>query len=427
MSGNNILFVVLQLVRNRIRCRSDETCRFRGSQEVKQKVIMHMDLTSNMVINIYSILLLTIILVHNLKHSEKKSFGSKLFMLILHVTVLMLFMDIFSRFDGKPDTFYPVVNYLGNFFIYLMSLILPSLWLMYAHYQVYRDEEKSMRLLYPLLFINGGNAVIVVLSQLYGWYYSIDTNNIYHRGPLFWLPVSITILILIAAFILIYSNRKNIESTYYHSLLFFALPPFLGVILQSFVYGISLMLNSVVLSLLITFFNIQNGGLYTDYLTGIYNRKRLETYMSEKISASSETRTFSAILLDLDNFKSINDSFGHDVGDDALAVSAKLLNSCLRTNDFIARFGGDEFYIILNISDFHALESAVSRINTCVEKYNQSSTKPYKLGFSMGYAVYDHQSNMKLEDFQKQIDMMMYRNKRAKKSCRTAGNKIYLQ
>ena len=374
-----------------------------------------MGLTSNMVINIYSILVVAIILVHNHKHTENKSFSSKIYQLILHVTIWMLIMDIFSRFDGNPDTIYPIVNNLGNFLVYLMSLVIPSTWFIYAHYQVYHDKKKSIRLLYPLFCINLANALMVVLSQVYGWYYTIDINNVYHRGPLFWLPVSITMLIMIAAFIMIGINRKNIESTYFPALLIFAIPPFLGVIFQSFIYGISLMLNCVVLSELIIFFNIQNGGLYTDYLTGIHNRKRLETYMSEKINASTETRTFSAILLDLDNFKAINDTFGHDVGDDALAVSAKLLKSCLRANDFIARFGGDEFYIILNISDPNVLDSAISRITASVNKYNQSSTKPYQLGFSMGYAVYDYQAGMKLEDFQKKVDMLMYQNKRAKK------------
>lgn len=172
------------------------------------------------------------------------------------------------------------------------------------------------------------------------------------------------------------------------------------------------MLNCVVLSLLIVFLNIQNQSIDTDYLTGVYNRKKLETYIKGKVSRSSENKTFSAILLDLNNFKAINDTFGHDVGDNVLETSAKLLKSSIRSNDFLARFGGDEFCIILDVSDRTNLEATVSRINDCIEKYNESCDHPYKISFSMGYAVYDYNSGMKVEEFQKQIDTLMYENKR---------------
>jgi diguanylate cyclase (GGDEF)-like protein len=171
------------------------------------------------------------------------------------------------------------------------------------------------------------------------------------------------------------------------------------------------MLNGVVLSLLIVFLNIQNQSLYTDFLTEVNNRKKLEMYMKEKISASTEDKTFSAILIDMDNFKYINDTFGHNVGDTALQIFAKLLNSCLRPNDFISRFGGDEFCIVLDISDITGLNEIINRINKRIIEYNESGVQPYKLGFSIGYAVYDYHSHMNVNDFQKQVDMLMYENK----------------
>ena len=158
--------------------------------------------------------------------------------------------------------------------------------------------------------------------------------------------------------------------------------------------------------------------MHTDYLTGVNNRKKLETYLKERINSSTKKKTFSAILIDLDNFKYVNDAFGHDMGDNALETSAKLLKSCIRSNDFIARFGGDEFCIVLDVSDRDNLEKTVCRINDCIEKYNESGIQPYKLGFSMGYDVYDYHSHMKVEEFQKHIDMLMYENKRANKEIK---------
>jgi diguanylate cyclase (GGDEF)-like protein len=185
--------------------------------------------------------------------------------------------------------------------------------------------------------------------------------------------------------------------------------------LQIAFYGISLVLNCVVLSIFIVFLNIQNHSMNTDYLTGVNNRKNLEAFLKKKVEASMGDKTFSAILIDLNNFKSINDTFGHDMGDNALQTSSKLLASCLRSNDFVARFGGDEFYIVLDISDKKDLEALVCRIKKCFENYNKSLDQPYKLGLSMGYAVYDCHSHMSVEDFQKHIDILMYKDKQRNK------------
>jgi diguanylate cyclase (GGDEF)-like protein len=330
---------------------------------------------------------------------------------MLQITALMLVVDIFSRFDGNVNTFFPIINHISNFLIFLLNPILPSYWLLYAHNQVFREDEKTRRLILPLVAINGINAVLIILTQFFGWFYYIDIDNIYHRGPFFLLAYVFIISLMLGTFIMIIVNRKKVEEKYYFSLIFFAVPPFLCIILHSVFYGISIMLNGVVLSLWIVFLNIQNHNIHTDYLTGVNNRKKLDSYLKEKISASTKDKTFSAIMMDLNNFKFINDKFGHDIGDNALQVSVKLLYSCIKSKDFIARFGGDEFCIVLDVSDRSVLDAIVSRINNCIKNYNESNEQPYEISFSMGYAVYDYHSHMTVEEFQKQIDMLMYENK----------------
>lgn len=380
---------------------------------------------SNLVIDVYSIVLLMIIFIHSLKNDEKEYLHHKLYMWVVKITILMLVADILSRFDGKPDTIYPIINRFGNFLIFTLNAILPSLWLLYVHFQVLNDEGKTKRLLYPLAAINAANVIMVVLSQFFGWFYYIDSENIYHRGPLFLLSASITIVMLLIAFVIIIVNHKKIQKRHFFALVFFAVPPCVCIILQIIFYGISLMLNSVVISLLIVFLNIQNHSLYFDYLTGVNNRKKLEIFLKDKISKSTAVKTFSAIMIDLDDFKSINDTFGHDMGDIALQTSAELLKSCLRTSDFIARYGGDEFYIVMDVCDNNDLEEIVGRIKNCIKEYNESGDQPYKLGFSMGYAVYDYHSHMKVEEFQKQIDTLMYENKQVNKQIKSNRDHYY--
>ncbi len=370
-----------------------------------------MNLTGNIVINLYSIIILIIISIHSLKQYDKISMQNKLFMVMLQITVFMLFIDIFSRFDGNPGTVYSIINYSSNFLIFLFSPLLPSFWLLFVHNFLFQDKEKLRRLLYLLYSFMAVYAIVFVSAQSFGGFYYIDAENVYHRGPLFLLSASIAVGFLLVVFVLIVKNRKKLEKKHYYSLLFFAVPPFVAIFLQIAFYGISLMLNGVVLSMLILFLNVQNQNTYTDYLTGIYNRNKFDIYLKTKISRSSEGKTFSAIMIDLNDFKSINDIFGHHVGDDALRISVKLLQSCLGPKDFIARYGGDEFYLILGSSDPLYLEKKVGEINHCVEVYNRSIEQPYKLGFSMGYAMYDPSSHLSADGFQKQIDKLMYENK----------------
>lgn len=374
-----------------------------------------MDLTGIIVLNTFAIIILIIIYIHSLKHDESSFLQKKLYIMMLSVTALMLFIDIFSRLEGKPDSIYTAMNHISNFMIFLLSPVLPSIWLLYACYNIFGEEDKIRRLLYPLLAINVGHGVMLISSLPSGWLYYIDSYNIYHRGPYFLLSPSVTVALLIATFVLIVVNRSKIGKREYFSLLFFAVPPFLCIILQIAFYGVSIILSSVVLSLLIVFFNIQSHSMYIDYLTEVNNRKMLEIYLKKKISICTENKSFSAIMLDLNNFKAINDTFGHNIGDEALQISAKLLKSCLRPNDFISRFGGDEFCIVLDSSDSTVLEMIVRRINVYFRKYNKSSGQPYKLELSMGYAVYDYHSHMDAEGFQKHIDRLMYENKRNNK------------
>lgn len=375
-----------------------------------------MSLENNIILNLYSIAVLLIICFHALKFFEKDFLSDKLYMIILYVTAFMLGVDILSRFDGNASNIYILFNHIGNFLIFLMCPVLPSLWVAYVHFQVFLDKKRTRRLLYPLCIINIIYAIIIIISQKYGWIYYIDSNNVYHRGPFFLFPALVTILLMFAAFILIIGYLRNLGERSFFTLIFFAVPPFIGIILQIAIYGISFILNGVVLSLLVVFINIQNNSMYTDYLTGVSNRKKLDAYLKKKVSLSTSEKTFSAILMDMNNFKYINDTYGHNIGDNALETAANLINSCIRSSDFIARYGGDEFCIVLDISNENDLEKLVFKLENCLEKYNMTGSHIYKLEFSMGYAVYNHRLHKGAEGFLKQLDMLMYENKQAYKN-----------
>lgn len=233
-----------------------------------------MGLESIIILNTFAISIILILRRHALKFFDKSSLPDRLYLMILHVTALLLVVDILSRFDGHMAAAYRVINHIGNFAIFLLSPVLPSLWLVYVHFQVSHDEKRTRRLYGPLLIVNFAHAVILVISQLGGgWYYRIDGDNIYHRGPLFPVPALVTILLMVTAFVITIVNRRSLGKKRFFSLVFAAIPPSVGILLQIAFYGVSVILSSVVLSLLVVFLSIQDNSMYTDYLTGVNNRQ----------------------------------------------------------------------------------------------------------------------------------------------------------
>lgn len=362
--------------------------------------------------SIISLIILFIVYMNVHNRSQKIFTSNSLFIALVRMNMIMLVIDLCKwLLNGLPGSFSMISHMTLNFLYYLLAPGAPILWLLYTNYQVYHDVKrlkKLKNLLYIPFVING----IASATSLYtGWLYLVDANNIYHRGKYLWVYVTFCFFMLGTSLFYILNNRKNLEKRYYYALITFFLPAVIGITVQLFIYGSNYTWSGTMLSLLIVYFYIQDRSLRTDYLTGVFNRRQLDRYIKQKIQNSTEKKSFSAILIDLNKFKQINDNFGHAIGDEALRESVKIIRKCLRKDDFLARFGGDEFYVILDISDKEKLEEVVNRIRSGVENFNRENNKPYNLGFGMGYDFYDYKSKMKADEFFRHLDMLMYNNK----------------
>ncbi len=373
-----------------------------------------MNLIGNLIMNIYSILILIVILYQLSNKDKQVNPTYTIFIALIKVTIFMLIIDITSRFDGNYGMTYVLLNHVSNFLVFAFNLLIPSLWLLYIHYHIYPEINTSKKLVYGLAGLNLINIIALIISYPFGWIYYIDSNNFYHRGPYYFVTILVTIVMVISSFIIIYKNKNKIEKKHYFALQFFAVPPLIGMILQTLSFSIPITLNMMVISIFLVFLNIQRNILYTDYLTGVGNRNIFELELENRINKSNKERTIAGIMIDIDDFKLINDRFGHDVGDQALIDLAEILVSSIRYNDVLARVGGDEFFIILDVATEDKLDLIVNRIKNSTNSFNESSGKPYKLKFSMGYDIYDYKTKMTAEEFRKNIDILMYKNKHAK-------------
>ncbi len=107
----------------------------------------------------------------------------------------------------------------------------------------------------------------------------------------------------------------------------------------------------------------------TDTLTGLYNRRQFEAMSQMALSNCIRQKIpYSMIMLDIDHFKHVNDTFGHDMGDEVLKRVADVLNKTHRDSDIIARFGGEEFIVFLSNTDAQGAKIAAERIRSSVEQ-----------------------------------------------------------
>lgn len=375
-----------------------------------------MSFLGNAIINGYSAILIVALYLQSIKHIDSRSVQHRLYKALLITTFFMLLADTLGRLDGNPNTYYAVLNQIGNFVLYLFNQLIPSFWLLYVASQVCHSKKRKILLKYIIISVLIINFVLLIITQFNGFYYYIDSQNIYHRGKYAYIAYLLTGFLIIMANVIAVLNRNALEKKHFVSLVSFAILPTVCLIVQSLVYGISLMFSGVTIMLLVIYFNIQNKTIFTDYLTGISNRMKLEFYLKEKIESTTNYKTFGAIMLDINNFKTTNDKFGHSTGDEILRRAAKLLRSCIRPDDFLARFGGDEFFVVLDVATEDELQDIIEKIKLCLSRYNRTSEPIYKIEFSMGYKLYDTQIRPSPSEFEKQLDVLMYTDKQLSKT-----------
>lgn len=151
---------------------------------------------------------------------------------------------------------------------------------------------------------------------------------------------------------------------------------------------------------------------YNDYLTKVYNRRYGNEIIPKLIQKAKIKKESVAILcLDVNNFKSLNDNYGHQMGDLALQKLSEVLLENVRRNDLVIRWGGDEFLIIAMNADRDIAEKLIDRMNLAVEaEVKKFKDQEINLGISVGYAVFP-EDGINFDELLSIADKKMYRVK----------------
>ena len=349
--------------------------------------------------------------------------SQKLFRILIWVNITAIICDLTQvLFDRTDFVFSNLIGNVSIFLYYALHSLVAFIFALYVDYELYPDtkrfKKKLLFYMIPILF----NGIMSVMSIWTNWYFRIDENNSYVRGPLFYFPTMISCGYVVYMFILLLKYKRDnmtddsMHKELYKRLFVFPLLPFAGAVVQLLIPGSVWTFPATTLAILMNYTSVQNGYMARDHLTGLYNRGQLESFMNYQLRNMKKGNYFFLILIDMDKFKEINDTYGHVVGDDALINMAKLLRgSCKRKADYVARLGGDEFVIIGQCEEISAVDMIIERMHDVVNRFNKVSRKAYKIQFSAGYTVYDGSSHATLDMLISEADHKMYDIKKAKK------------
>lgn len=375
-----------------------------------------------------------VILLHNdvSRAREPVLLGQSIFRhLILINMAAMLFDGISVVCDGMQTDSGRVIMYISICLYYMTHSLVGYLFILYIDFELYPDKcrfEKRFPYYSILALIN---MLMGIMSLKTEWFFIIDEYNRYQRGSLWMVPTAVSFFYAVYAIGITlqwarenaaYSSKSGKEL--FQRLIILPIISCAGAVIQGFLPGSAWTFPCTTLAILINYIAIQNGQMSRDHLTGLYNRGHLENFLNNQIRNLKKGRSVFLILTDLDYFKTINDTFGHLVGDDALIQAARILrDNCKRKQDFVVRLGGDEFVIIGQCQDITTVDMIIERLEKASQKFNESSGKPYQLHFSIGYALGEAETGATLDTLINQADQMMYANKRERKMRAGLENK----
>lgn len=318
--------------------------------------------------------------------------------------------------DGKLFAGSRIMAFVLNELLYTMDILFGFLWILFADAKVYSENKLLKKRFIPMILPALVMLVLLIANIFNGWVFEISEENVYSRNFLFVLSYAVTYGYLLAGAGILYKNRHRSKRYTYLPVLLFILPVALGSLFQFFFYGIATLWLSAAIGLTSLYISIQTENAYLDRLTGVYNRHYLENYVGvlyKEAAHDFKKKKLAALMIDIDHFKSINDRYGHVVGDEALIRSAQILRASVGKKAIVARYGGDEFFIILREKNEMETALLVGEIQNNCAVSNRIADKDYTISFSIGYTVVDP-SVVDKEEFFVRADRAMYAAKRQK-------------
>ena len=276
------------------------------------------------------------------------------------------------------------------------------------------SPRRNFLLFLPMLAV----LLLDFVSMFTGWVYYIDDAGHYQSTDLFWLQTAVNYFYLViptvTSAVMAVRTRSRTERSEYLTYTTYMIAPLTAGMLEDTVPDTPILALNIFLIIHILFLMIQNNQIYNDALTDLNNRRRLNQFLESRLPKATAERPVVLLILDINGFKSINDTYGHIEGDCALRAFADVLKkAAVHCGAFLARYGGDEFCLVSDAPSCTP-QDMVESIQGMLHAAGQRTALlggTYDLTASIGYAVCSA-PEYSAEAALRRADAMLYEQKK---------------
>ncbi len=369
--------------------------------------------------------LILAVIAYQITRSVSQQMNRVLFRTLIYGIMFSLALDIVwvltegERFPGAV-----MINKVTNALYLGIGVILGCIWYLYVLETL--GYRFSRPLVCAVMAPGAFYLVLNIISIWTGWVFTVSPENVYMHGPLFPLQdagaLFMLFLSLVHIIIRLVNRKEGTPRWMVWKLLLFYIPPVIGTLIGLPYVGLPGTWTCAAVSIVMMYIDDQDREILRDSLTGLNNRKTLENVFTEYTKQAGEGKHLYLFMMDLDNFKGINDTLGHSVGDRALVQTADLLTGSLAgMKAFIARFGGDEFLVMSFFGSEEEAQDYKEKLTERFREYNEKEQLPYLLKTSIGFSRW--QPGQSLAELTELADGQLYREKAKGKKKRRTGTR----
>lgn len=375
-------------------------------------------LTQIITANAAAFFLLLIVKLHmNTQMEGRGLLDTKILRVMINLTMFQCVWDsLVFWVDGQTFAGARVLNIIGNVIYYTLNGVIAYFWPLFTEYKLTNNYKKVKKLAGILAIPLVISSALIASSPFTGIIFTVSEDNIYARSEVFFaIPTILIFLYVIYGTVNVYLKRKKAGQYMLFPAIYFVTPIMLAMITQMMYYGISLIFIGIAVGITGVYISTQSESVYIDHLCGVYNRRYYNDYILSFCNAGKKGETISGVLIDMNDFKAINDCLGHSVGDKALQTFSAVLRTQMNGIGFAVRYGGDEFILITKKAP-EEMSVALEKITAQINEINESGKYEFVLKFSYGIATLT--SDGEAETFLKAMDKNMYEMKSRMKSQR---------
>lgn len=369
---------------------------------------MNVNIPEILVANGAGAVIVIFLLIFRVRQQQSSQIHERLFSTML-ISVLVAIVGETTSFviDGQMFRGCVPLQYLSNMVCLGLTEMVGFLWCLFVDYRIYcsmkRLKRKAIILGVPVVLIT-----LFLIGDLFGngFIFIVNPENCYVRGR--WnILIYIGLCIYFAETIVnVFQARRKGIMPFFFPVYCFVVPCMVGVVIQGAFYGLAVGWLTTAMAAVFVYLELQTKNFYLDGISGLFNRQYMNYHLSQ---AAQHGRKLHGIMLDVNDFKLINDAYGHAMGDRAIQTMGNILSQSVFHNAVAMRMGGDEFVVILTDSTDEECKRQMEAIQNTIDRFNNNENELFDLSASMGSAHFDGQTT---EEFLAQMDRAMYEVKR---------------